>query len=84
MSVESSPRIARPSSSARGTVVQKNFSTAQKCKFGTVVLALWPSKPALNLSQRIGCTERAANLYITGKRKPSARAVLAVNSAFFE
>lgn len=50
----------------------------QSCKFGTVVRALWPNKPALNLSQRIGCTERAALYLITGERKVTARAVAAI------
>lgn len=53
-------------------------SKEQSCKFGTIVLALWPEKPALNLSQRIGCTERAANLYINGRRKISARAAYVI------
>lgn len=53
-------------------------SEEQLCKFGTVVRALWPDKPALNLAQRIGCSERAALFYITGQRKPSARAIIVV------
>jgi hypothetical protein len=51
-------------------------SAEQPCKFGTVVRALWPTKPALNLAQRIGCTERGAQYLIDGKRRPSARALL--------
>lgn len=47
-------------------------------KFGTIVRALWPDKPALNLAQRIGCSERAANFYITGERKVTALAVAAI------
>jgi hypothetical protein len=43
--------------------------------FGTIVRALWPDKPALNLSQRLGCTERGAQLYIDGERKVTAHAV---------
>jgi hypothetical protein len=53
----------------------------QDCRFGTIVRALWPIKPALHLAQRIGCSERAAQFYIDGQRKPSARALLAVMSA---
>jgi hypothetical protein len=67
--------------SRESSVPKQEPSTASKeqpCKFGTVVRALWPNKPALHLAQRIGCTERAANFYITGKRKPNARAALAV------
>lgn len=51
------------------------ISREQTSRFGTIVRALWPDKPALNLAQRIGCTERAANFYITGERKVSARAL---------
>lgn len=47
-------------------------------RFGTIVRALWPDKPALNLAQRIGCSERAANFYITGERKVSAHAVAVI------
>lgn len=46
--------------------------------FGTIVRALWPSKPALNLAQRIDCSERAAQFYIDGERKISARCVQAI------
>jgi hypothetical protein len=61
---------------AAGT--RSNGCVVQPCKFGTIVRALWPVKPALNLAQRIGCTERAAQFYIDGERKPSARALFAV------
>lgn len=47
-------------------------------KFGTIVRALWPHKPALHLAQRIGCSERAAAFYIAGRRKPSARALAVI------
>ncbi len=52
--------------------------TERKSAFGTIVLALWPDDPAAKLAQRAGCTKRAANFYINGKRKPSARALVAV------
>jgi hypothetical protein len=64
---------SKPSRSRRS----KHFAE-QSCKFGTVVLALWPDKPGLNLAQRARCSERHANLLIEGKRKPNARAALAV------
>lgn len=50
----------------------------QPCKFGTVVRALWPDKPALNLAQRIGCSERGAQYLIDGQRRVTARAMLVV------
>lgn len=52
--------------------------TSKSCKFGTIVRALWPDKPALNLAQRIPCSERAAQFYITGERKVTARALIVV------
>jgi hypothetical protein len=57
-----------------------NRSSEQPCKFGTVVLALWPQKPGLNLAQRAGCSERHANLLIAGQRKPNARVALVIYS----
>lgn len=39
---------------------------------------LWPDKPALNLAQRAGLTERGAQYIIDGKRKPNTRAALVV------
>lgn len=75
MARESRQQIALPSSSGGGTYVPRS---GQPCKFGTVVLALWPVKPALHLSQLADCSERHANLLIQGKRKPNARAALAI------
>ncbi len=46
--------------------------------FGRVVIALAPVKPALWLAQRIPCTERHANHLISGRSRPSARAIIVV------
>lgn len=47
--------------------------------FGRCVIVLADGiKPAQWLSGRAKCTERHANLLIEGKRKPNARAALAV------
>ena len=64
----------------------RNFaaSTKQTCTFGTIVHALWPVKPALNLAQRINTTERAARLYIAGERKISARCVQVIVDELFK
>jgi hypothetical protein len=43
-----------------------------------VVVCARGIKPARWLSERVHCTERHANLIIEGKRKPNARAALAV------
>ena len=66
---------ARPS---KDSVEQSVKRPSEECRFGTIVRALWPVKPALNLAQRIGCTERAAQFYLDGDRKPSGRALVAV------
>jgi hypothetical protein len=50
----------------------------RKNKFGTVVRALWPTKPALHLSQRMGITERGAQYLIDGERKVTLDAVMAI------
>lgn len=59
-------------------------SVEQVCKFGTIVRALWPTKPALNLAQRIGCTERNALYLISGERKVTAKAVAAIIAEMIE
>lgn len=52
----------------------------QPCKFGTLVRAAFPHKPALNLAQRMGnnFTERGAQFIIDGERKASLDAWLAL------
>jgi hypothetical protein len=64
--------------SSQPTASRSKRFEEQTCKFGTVVRALWPDKPALNLAQRAGISERGAQYLIDGKRKPNARAALAV------
>lgn len=64
----------RTESRTPGAVPSKP-SEEHSCKFGTVVRALWPTKPALVLSQRLGITERGAQYLIDGQRKVTARAV---------
>jgi len=65
-------------------VPRSKTSKEQSRKFGTIVLALWPDKPALNLAQRIRTTERAANFYINGKRKLSARCIQVIVNEMLE
>jgi hypothetical protein len=59
-------------------VVPSRNPEEQSCKFGTVVRALWPNKPALHLSQRMGISERGAQYIIDGERKVTLDAILAV------
>ncbi|MDO8596388.1 MAG: hypothetical protein Q7R45_07175 [Sulfuricaulis sp.] len=47
-------------------------------KFGKCVVALKPTKPALWLAQKIGCSERHANRLISGTRKVNAHALVVV------
>jgi hypothetical protein len=68
---ESESRRVRASKNPKEQLFSEN-------RFGTVVRALWPDKPALNLAQRIGCTERAAQFYIDGERKITARAAAVI------
>jgi hypothetical protein len=73
-----------PSSENIRTIVPKNLCADKSSKFGRVVMALWPTKPALNLAQRSGLSERGAQYLIDGKRKPNARAALAVYAAMLD
>lgn len=66
--------------SRQGAIAPSKRFAEQPCKFGTVVRALWPDKPALNLAQRAGLSERGAQYLIDGKRKPNARAIHAINA----
>lgn len=75
---ESSQGALAPSSRNIGTIVPKLSLNARVSRFGVAVIALWPVKPALNLAQRAGFSERMAQYIIDGKRKPNARAALAV------
>lgn len=84
MGIESSARRAAPSSENIGTIVPKYFRRKARSKFGRVVVALWPDKPALNLAQRSGLSERGAQYLIDGKRKPNARVMHALNGAILE
>jgi hypothetical protein len=63
---------------ASKTSSEQSFGKKPISKFGTVVRALWPTKPALNLADKVGCTERAAHHWITGRSRPSGRALLVV------
>lgn len=70
-------------SSSRRRRVSKGFKehlflNSRISKFGRCALALWPDNAAKVLAERARCTERAANLWIEGRRRPSARAVLAI------
>lgn len=50
-----------------------------KTKFGSVIEALWPDKPALNLAQRMGVSERNALQIMRGERRVTAKALHVLN-----
>ena len=75
---ESRQGALAPSSENIGTIVLQKFPRGKLSKFGRVVWALWPEEPTAMLAKRAACTKRHANLLIEGKRKPNARAALAV------
>jgi hypothetical protein len=77
---ESSGTVRAASRENIGTIVPRISPRAKLSKFGKVVVALWPRKPALNLAQRAGLSERGAQYIIEGKRKPNARAIHAINA----
>ena len=82
--VESSDRRSLPSSRRSGTDVGKKLAADAPNNFGTVVRALWPDKPALNLAQRAGLSERGAQYLIDGKRKPNARTMHTLSGYILE
>ena len=77
------PRAEQSSENIR-TIVPRKFGRENLSKFGRCVTVLWPDKPALNLSQRAGLSERMAQYIIDGKRKPNTRAALVVYAAIIE
>jgi hypothetical protein len=81
---ESQQTSALRSSESIGTIVPRKFGAENLSKFGRVVVALWPDKPALNLAQRAGLSERGAQYIIDGKRKPNARAIYVVNGEMLD
>ncbi len=60
------------------SIAPSTTASEQSCKFGTVVRALWPDKPALILSQRMDCSERHAQFLINGERGVTLDAVLVI------
>lgn len=74
---ESSVGERRPSKSSSEQV-------CGECRFGTVVRALWPKKPALNLAQRMRVSERNALQLIRGERRVTARALVVINEAMLD
>jgi hypothetical protein len=84
MRSESSVPRSEQSSENIGTIVPRKFGAANLSKFGRVVIALWPDKPALNLAQRAGISERGAQYIIDGKRKPNARVIYVINGEMLE
>jgi hypothetical protein len=71
---ESSARRRLPSRENIGTLVHPG----QLSRFGRVVWALWPDEPIATLAKHAKCTKRHAIFLCEGKRKPNARAALAV------
>ncbi len=84
MSGESRRGFPRMSKDSAERTFTKSESRVGPNSFGTIVHALWPVKPALNLAQRINTTERAARLYIAGERKISARCVQVIVDELFK
>jgi hypothetical protein len=72
---ESSARRRLPSRENIGTLVHPGQKLS---RFGRVVWALWPDEPIATLAKRAQCTKRHAIFLCEGKRKPNARAALAV------
>lgn len=67
--------------------VRRRRSTAVKehlfpiSPFGKCAVALWPIKPGRVLADLTGASERAANLWIAGRRRPSSKALIVLLDA---
>lgn len=72
----------RPSKTPKEQLFQGGLKRSSKNVFGTAVRAIWPDKPALNLAQRMGVSERNALQIINGERRVTARAIVVVNTEF--
>ena len=70
MRTESQGR-ANPSTEYQGTV--RNDRSLSR--YGIAARALWPSKTAAEIAYRANVSERAAKFWLSGDRKPSARAI---------
>jgi hypothetical protein len=68
---ELSASWAQPSTEYRGTV--RNIRSLSR--YGIAARALWPNKTAAELAFRAKVSERAAKFWLSGDRKPSARAI---------
>lgn len=79
MASESSQRVVELPRRTLGNLFPRKFRRENLPPFGRVAVELWgDDKPGVILAQRIGKTERVANLYITGKTTPSYEALMAV------
>lgn len=77
---ESDSRRARASKTPSERLFKSSAGARRPKNFGTIVRALWPDKPALNLAQRIGISERGAQYLIDGKRRVTAKALHVINT----
>jgi hypothetical protein len=83
MSVQESIRV-RGATTPKERLFRNRRTGGRRNNFGTVVRALAPIKPALWLSQHLGCSERAAQLYIDGERSVPAPAVALIVNEILE
>jgi hypothetical protein len=61
-----------------GVVRKATVPSEQMCKFGRIVLAIWPNDPTANLAKAIKSTKRHASYIMHGERKVTARCIQAV------
>lgn len=79
---EAESNIASTSKTPKEHLFQGGFKRSSPNSFGTAVRAIWPDKPALNLAQRMGVTERNALQIINGERRVTAQAIHVLNAEF--
>ena len=48
--------------------------------FADIARVLWPAKTAANVAATVGCSERAAEFYLSGQREWSGDAIAAITA----
>ena len=61
-----------------------NICARHLSRFGRAVVGLWPTKPGAHLADAACMSERNANQLISGERKVTAKAIVALDKELLE
>jgi hypothetical protein len=74
-----SAAVARTTTETGRTVDRDDEQVFGSC-LGDVARLLWPAKTAANVAALVGCSERAAEFWLSGQREWSGDAIAAIVS----